>query len=124
VRLFGGQGEYSGHSVGQPNELAAPHRLLSTSTTSEQFRGHGSSCHTGPNFCERCIAGSGSVVAEWREAAIVGCAQLRYRNVFGCLKHALANFFGRLNSWINRCNDSDEYAMVGLHVSTNGLQDL
>lgn len=45
-----------------------------------------------------------------------------HRNVLRRLDHALANFFGSLNPWSDRRDDSDEYAMVRLQVGANDLQ--
>ena len=71
---------------------------------------------------ERGLAGRRGVVAEWREPAVVARAELRDRNVFGGLEHAVAHLLRRLDPRIDRIDDADEHHLVRLEVVTNDLE--
>src|SRR5688500_4365572 len=52
------------------------------------------------DFGERGFARSGGIVAEGRESAVIGRAELFERDVFCGLEHAIADFFGSIDARI------------------------
>ena len=78
--------------------------------------------HARADLGEGGVAAGRGVVAERREAAIVGGAELGDRDVPRRLEHAIAHFLRRLDARIDRGDDADEDALLGLHVLADDLQ--
>src|SRR3990172_4141683 len=68
------------------------------------------------DFLKRRVPARRSVVAERGESAIVSRAQLGDRDVFGGLQDAVADFLGRLDSRVERIDDTDEDALLRFEV--------
>src|SRR4029077_9582932 len=65
-----------------------------------------------PNLGKRRLPVRGRVIGERRETAIVGCTELLEGNEAGRFEHPVVNFFRRLDSWIDRIDHADKYALV------------
>jgi hypothetical protein len=65
----------------------------------------------------------GRVVAERREAAVVGRAQLLDRDVLGRLEDPVADFLRGLDARVDRRDDADEDPLARLDVGADDLQD-
>ena len=112
----------SWRSARQRSAAASLRSRLRPSSSSDYFRRERSAEHPRPDLCKRRFAAGRSVVAEWREAAVVRGTQLLDRNVFGRFEDPVANFFRRLNARVDRRDDADENPLVGLHVIPDDLQ--
>ena len=64
-----------------------------------------------------------SVVAERREAAVVGRAELLDRDVFGRFEDSVSDLFRCLDARVDRGYDADEDPLIRLHVLPDDLQD-
>ena len=69
--------------------------------------------HTGADLGERFLARGRGVVAEGREPAVIGRAELLERNVLRRLQHPVANFFGCFDLRIDWRDDADEDLLIG-----------
>ena len=72
--------------------------------------------HPGPDLRECRIAARGRVVAEGRESAVVGGAELLHWNELGRFEDPVPDLFGRLDSGIDRRDHADEHALIRLQV--------
>src|SRR2546430_3670554 len=101
-----------GQSASAHSNLLVSIRLLRLSD-SERLRGKLRAGHAGADLCERRVAGSGRVVAERRESAVIGRTQLLERDDLGGFQYAVAHLFGRLDVRIDRVDHADKDLVLG-----------
>src|SRR2546425_5312047 len=62
-------------------------------------------------------------ISERRESAVVRCTELSEQDEFGGFQDAIAYFFGRFDSRIDRVDHADEDSLVGLRVLLDDSED-
>src|SRR5690349_6683409 len=78
--------------------------------------------HAGLYLRECGVTTCGSIIAKWREAAIVRGSQLIEGDIFGRFKNLIPDFFRALYPRINGVCDTDKNTLVRFHMSSYDLQ--
>src|ERR1700721_3198992 len=95
ARRVGAQYGCFPHSSGQ-RFAAAPLPLHpNPSAYTQRFSRERSAKDSDANFGKCFLTCRGRVITEWRESAVVRCAELLDRNVLGSLQDSVTNFFRR-----------------------------
>src|SRR5262249_31435403 len=101
-----------------------PRRLVDSPPASEMLFSERRALHACSNFRKRDVASRRHVVAEWRETAIIGRAQLLYGNVLCGFHYPLTDLFRSLDMRVNRGDDSRKNPLTRLHVFPDDLQHM